>query len=332
MSITREEIVADLENVALVTALEKPRRPEPPTGSDGEQSCRECPKLRERIGEYKAADELVRHGPFTQDGAQVVRHLVTVARAARSNGREKYPLERKEVARLALGASGLTAEKAVSRALQAYKVYQDDPELAASLPYRVEWRGAGRKTHIDLVPLTPDTPRSTADEYRVLAHLPRDRKPAARVLDRDDSCVRCHSPEGVAARGTRRCLNEACGHTWHTRSVILGRTVARAEPAEPVQTAIPLLVGALPGQFVPDSTSTEPGQIVPANHGRPVNLMPVSFVSRAQLEAVAGPHYLGEAPPTEPAPWEPPPVAPPEHVARAFRRPAQVSAVAGGSE
>lgn len=228
-------------------------------------------KLREEIHEYKVGEQLVRNGPFTPDGALVVKHLVTVATAAIANGKEFQPLERSEVARLALGAKikvivkpdgteqrvvDPSAERAVSRALRAYKAYQDDPELAATLPYRLKWEERGRKTHIDLYPLKMDTPRSKAEEYLTLARLPQDRKPAPKVMERDDSCRRCNSPEGVEVRGTRRCLNEKCGHTWHTKAVIVGRR----DPEQPV----PTLVTPLPGQNVPDELTTYAGQNVPA--------------------------------------------------------------------
>jgi hypothetical protein len=243
-----------------------------------------------------------------------------VAEAARRNGKEKIPLLREDVARLALGEAGTTAEKAVSRALKAYSAYQEDPEISATLPYRLEWDERGRKTHIDLVPLTPETPRTKAEEYQALSRLPRDRKPPAKVIDRDDSCRRCHSPEGVEARGTRRCLNEACGHTWHTRPVILGRTVT--DPEMSVSESSVLLVGALPGQNVPASTSTYAGQNVPASAALPARLIPVSFVSRDDLESADSPHYqavdLLEAPLPPPEP-KPTPITPRSQIARAFR-------------
>lgn len=263
---------------------------------DGGAGCSSSQALREQIAEYKAADELVKHGPFSPDGAQVIKHLVMVASATRTNGKEKLALERSEIARLALGATGTTGEKAVSRALQAYKAYQDDPEVRATLPYRLEWRPGGRKTHIDLVPLTPDTPRSTTEVYLGLARLRRDRTATVRVLDRDDSCQRCHSAEGVESRSTRRCLNESCGHTWHTRPVILGRSETGPQSPSELFTSI---TGPLPGQSVPASTTTYAGQSVPETPSGPVSL-----VSYEDAVAAKGPSYYGEAPPEEPQ--EPP--------------------------
>jgi len=273
--------IAELEG--RVAELER----RPVVGSDGASTCDgSCPtaqRLRDQIHEYKTSDELVRRGPFTPDGALVVKYLVTVAQATRQNGKEKQPLERSEVARLALGKAGQTAEKAVSRALKAYKAYQDDLEIASTLPYRLEWREGGQKTHIDLYPIVTAEPQTKAQEYLALSRLPRDRKPPAKVLDRDDSCRRCHSPKGVEARGVRRCLNEECGHTWHTRPVILGRT--EAGPSEAPLASIPTLVPVLPGQNVPaKSGSTYAEQNVPASS-------PISFVSHSDLEAAAGPHY-----------------------------------------
>lgn len=333
--VSREDALAELKTCALAELVRQSKlRRQPAAGTDGEQACQTCPELREQIREYRMADELVKRGPFTPDGAQIVKHLVTVANAARRNGKEKLALEREDVARLALGETGDTAKKAVSRALKAYSAYQNDPEVKATLPYRLEWREGGRKTHIDLYPLTPETPRSTADEYQALSRLPRDRKPPAKVVDRDDSCRRCHSPEGVEARGTRRCLNDACGHTWHTRPVILGRTVAAT--VEETPSSLPILVGALPGQNVPASTSTYGGQNVPANDAPPSNLIPFSSVTREDMELAAGPHYHGEAPPEEapePPAWQPPPIAPSSHIAPAYRRyrPPETAAASGGA-
>jgi len=322
--VSREDALCELKAFALAEVQDRARRKrEPATSSDGAETCTVCPKLKEQIAEFKSADALVKHGPFTPDGAQVHRHLVDVANAARRNGKEKIPLLREDVARLALGATGTTPEKAVSRALKAYTPYQDDPELLATLPYRLEWREAGRKTHIDLYPLTPEEPQSKDQQYTALRRLPKDRKPVTKVIERDDSCRRCHSPEGVETRGTRRCLNEECGHTWHTRPIVLGRV----ETPAPEPT---FLVAELPGHFVPASTSTYAGQNVPANDQPPITLVPVSFVSRDDLAAASGKPWPDPAPP-EPKKWTPPPIAPSHHIAAGFRRVPR-PAVAGGSE
>jgi hypothetical protein len=300
--------VAELE--ARITALER--------GGDGASSCDgACPTsdaLREQVAEYKAADRLILNGPFTPTSARVVQHLTTVARAARTNGTTKVALERADVARLALGDRANV--KGVSRALKEYKQLQDDPEIGPTLPLRLEWRDGGRRTHIDLYPLTPETPRSRADELRMLGHLPRPSTPPPPIRERDDACPRCRSDEGVESRTTKRCLNDNCGHTWHTRPVILGRA---ARDDEQEKTTLPLLVGTLPGQIVPANPGLTPaGQFVPANPP-PSTLIPVSMVTRDDQLAAKSPHYWGDAPPEDPPPWVPPPIAPSSHIARGFQ-------------
>jgi hypothetical protein len=312
--VSREDALAELKSAALAELLRLSRvKREPVTGTDGGETCQSCPELREQIAEYKAGDRLERDGPFTPDAARVHRQLVTTARAARLNGTEKVSLERKDIARLALGDE--TNTKAVSRALATYKAYQDDPELLPTLPYRLEWREAGRRTHIDLVPLAaPST--TTREQLVTLRQLPRASRPAA-IRERDDGCPRCHSPEGVESRSTKRCLNDDCAHIWHTRPVILGRVTADAAP-EP--TPLPLLVAALPGQNVPASTGlTYAGQNVPAPPPL-VTLIPAPTLSRDEYELAHSPHYWGESPPPEPEPWVPPPLAPAHHLARGFKR------------
>jgi Domain of unknown function (DUF3854) len=325
----------ELENTALVAAIRSGSQ----AGSAGSVRCDgTCPTseaLREQVAEYKAADELVRHGPFTADCAQVLKHLVTVAAAARANGKEKVSLLREEEARLALGDPSKV--KTVSRAFQSYKPYQDDPTLSAALPFRLEWRDGGRTTHVDLYPLTPETPRTKAQQYTVLSHLPRDRKPAQRVKDRDDGCPRCHGADGVESRAVKRCLNDACGHTWHTHPVILGRRAP--VPVNPAPTTLPLLVDTLPGQIVPaQSSGTNAGPFVPATE-----LIHVAFTSRADQEAAAGPHYqVIDGPSDDPAEVPPPRCVRPECsepcgpgdrlLCVGHRADTSTPAVAGGSE
>jgi len=278
--------------IAATLATRSWSTPTPTAGSDGADTCRGCAyrdtlidALDTRIAEYKASDELVRHGPFSPDEALVVKHLVTVASAAKANGKERMPLLREEVARLALGDEAKV--KTVSRAFKAYKVYQDDPELQATLPFRLKWDERGPKTHIELYPVRQI--EAPAKEYMTLRRLPSDRKPPARVLERSGGCRRCDSPQGVERRGVYRCLNEACGHTWQTRPVILGRedvaTITRPKAGPS------LLADTLPGQIVPaKSGRTYAGQIVPATAGI-ASLIPASFVSPHDVEAAASPHY-----------------------------------------
>ena len=246
----------------------EPPEPRPPAPAPGAAACDgTCPTseaLRETVREYRAADELVLSGRFTPTTARVVGHLSRAARAARTNGTPKLALTRADVARVTLGDRANV--KGVSRAFREIKAIQDDPALAGRVPWRLEWREGGRRTHVDLVPLTPETPISRADELKALGHLPRPIAAPKPVRERDDTCPRCHSPEGVESRSTKRCRNDACGHTWHTRPVVLGR--ARSGPTTPEPAQPLLLVGTLPGQNVPaNSGLTRAGHFVPANTG-----------------------------------------------------------------
>lgn len=283
--------------VDALTARSTPATPAAPVCDGSDERCPTSKRLRDQLHEHKVGDELIRHGPFTPDGALVVKHLVTVASAATDNGKEKLPLLREDVARGALGSDSPSNVKAVSRALKQYKAYQDDPALAATLPYKLEWRPGGRKTHIDLVPTRKIVERAT--EYMTLRQLPG-RAPPARVLERDDTCPRCHSHHGLESRTTKRCLNDDCGHTWHGRPTIIGRQdVAMVERRK---TDAPLVDIALPGQNVPAKSGlTYAGQNVPANG--------VSFVSHDEQLAAKPPAYSGQ-PDAEPEP--PPPIHPPD--------------------
>jgi len=292
--VSREDALCELKAMALAELTRRSELRQVPAGSDGAETCRACPDKdamieaqAEELRTFAAADELVKRGPFSPDAAQVHKQLVTVARSARSRGEERTSLQRKDVARLALGDE--TNVKAVTRAYAAYRLYQDDPELAATLPYRLDWREKDGKTYVDLIPAPEDEPRSRSQAFRALCRLPKpdDRRRGPNEdgrRHRPGACPRCQGPQGMERRAVYRCLNDACGHVYHGKRMIVG-----AEPSE----------------------SSDPGQNVP-----------VPFVTHEDRELAAGPHYravseAGDAPPASadlpippPAPLPP---APPSH-------------------
>ncbi len=324
---------------ALYERLMGPKRSEPPTGTDGAETCRACPDKdaiieaqAEELRAYAAADELVTRGPFTPDAAQVHRQLVTTARAAQACGKERVPLLREELARLALGDSRNV--KAVTRAYAAYRPYQDDPELAATLPYRLDWREEGGKTHVDLVVPPGDPERERAQAFRALCRLPKpdDRRRGPNVdgrRHRPGVCPRCNGPQGMERRAVYRCLNDACGHTYHGKRMIVG--AERPLPADGGQF-VPHKESTYGGQFVPDPDPVAihgapfavearakpgPGHFVPATADAPEpppTLIPVSFVAREDVELFSGGKRWPDREPAPPRPTPPPlPPAPPSH-------------------
>jgi hypothetical protein len=338
VSITREQIVhelwSDAVNRALIAAQQRARRPEPPTGTDGAETCDgTCPTgtaLREQVREYKAADQLVRFGPFSPTGAQIHKYLIEQTHIIRRNGQAKGALLRPDVA-----AATNTNEKAVTRAWAEIEALQQDPALKAVMPFWLDRRPSpDGKEHVDLIVPDVAEPPTRTEMYIAARQLPRLKaahggRRETKLPPDNPPCRKCGEP--MATHRTRQdvCLNDACGNvvTYPTRVVqpprdgpivMHGRTfeVAARPAAED------------PGQDVPDKTVPYRGQDVPGPTGPTV-----SFATRDDLELFDTPNYQGEAPPEPPPPPKPLPIAPRSHIAPAFRRlPSPVQAVAGGEE
>src|SRR5215207_9631302 len=107
---TREEAVAELRTAALITALSTPRRAEPLTGSDGEQSCQNCAPLAEQVREHKLADQARRQRAFSAGEVEVARYYCRQAAVALSQGRVKASVWGEETERIT-GQSPATATR-----------------------------------------------------------------------------------------------------------------------------------------------------------------------------------------------------------------------------
>src|SRR5262249_9442769 len=141
-----------------------------------------------------------------------------------------------------------------------------------------------------------------AQEYRAIARLPRDEKRGKHGGAR----IACPKHPDAPLTRTRiwRCTADGC--TWVTQdmativsrqdqegpgSVSMHGATFHAEAFTPVEN---------PAQDGPvNTTEGTPDQ---DGAGSPRRLIPASMVSREDMEAAAGPHYWGEAPPDEPAP------------------------------
>ena len=314
MSITREEIVAELRNAALIEALSKRQRPEPPTGTDGEETCRAC---AEQLREHKLADQMRRERAFSAGEVEVVRYYSRQAAAAISQGKPKASVWSEETERIT-GQSPSTA----TRLHKAYETFQDDPEIGPTLPFRIEKVTRDKKDHIEIVVTNlPDDPaeRTTA---AMLAKLTTLRRPASRGSHGGarDACPKCQSPMTRTTYDV--CQNDACGHMVTHPSKTVGRAPFHDETdSPPVEIGGDLYAVEVRAERpFHDETKRERTyrkQDETVSRGR------ISFVSREDQEWADSPHYWGEAPPDdppEPPAWTPPPIAPRSHIAPAFRR------------
>jgi len=285
------------------------KRPAPPPGPGGEQTCRDCEPLREQLREYRAALELIRRGPLPAGEMSVVRQLAIVAAGLRSRGAKRQALLRQDLAELS-GAS----LKTVTRAFVQLRRWQTDPDLR--LPFQLATRFEGGREHVDLIlPERESSERaSLADDFRALARLPR---PVERPPHGGYRCA-AHPDARVIRTTVWRCSEPDCGR-------VLGQAVAsfgghplpgHDGPEEDVNYYYP-------GQDGPEEVP-DPGHDGPEE----TPLIPVSFVSRDDLAWADEPHYLAEHSPDDPPVWQPPPIAPPEHVSWWSRPPT----ISGGAE
>ena len=335
MSITREQIVAELRNAALIAALEQPRRQEPSPGMDGEQTCQNCAPLAERSRTYTAELELIRRGPVPTAEALAIDHMVSVAHNARARGETVVPLYVPADAKSAgVGTNTMT------RALNQVRRWQDDPETASAISFRIEEDFRGGKLHLKLRALPAmdedGTVRTKAADYKAIARLPRDEGRAQHGGAR----IACPKHPDAPLTRTRiwRCTEDDC--TWvHQDTATIGD---RHQDGAGEVGDVKDLHGAAFVTTVQGADEDARHQDGPVNYGNThrhqdgAGSRPISFVSPDDMAWADSPHYWGDAPPEpppDPPAWQPPPVAPRSHVARAFRRlPPRVRAVAGGEE
>jgi hypothetical protein len=311
MSITREEIVAELRNAALIEALSKPQRREPPTGTDGDDTCRSC---AEKLREHKLADEMRRNKAFSAGEVEVARYYSRQAAVAISQGKMKASVWGEETERIT-GQSPATA----TRLHKAYEAFQDDPEIGPALPFRIEKVTRDRKDHIEIVvPTVPDDPaeRTTAGMLAKLAHLRRPESRASHGGARD-ACPKCQSPMTRTTYDV--CQNDACGHMVTHPSKTVGRAPFHDETdPSPVEIDGDLYAVEVRAErpfhdeMKRERTYSKQDETVPSKQ--------ISFVSRDDQAWADTPNYWGEAPPEPPPAWQPPPLAPSHHIAPGFRR------------
>ena len=334
--ITREQIVAELENAALIAALEQPRRPEPSTGTDGEETCRNCAPNAERSRTYTAEMEMIRRGPVPTAEALGIDHLVSVAYNARARGETVVPLYVPADAKSAgVGTNTMT------RALNQVRRWQDDPATASALSFRIEDEFRSGKHHVRLLALPAEdedgTVRTKAAEYKAIARLPRDEGRAQHGGAR----IACPKHPDAPLTRTRiwRCTEDDC--TWvhqDTATVGVDRHKDGAGDVGDVSEihGSPFVTTV---QGVDGDVRHQDGPVKYGDthrHQDGAGSRPISFVSAADQEWADTPNYWGDAapdPPPAPPAWDPPPLAPSHHIARAFRRlPPPSRAVAGGEQ
>jgi hypothetical protein len=224
--ITREQIMHEqimhelwsaAINEALLAAQDRPQRPEPSTGTDGEQTCQGCAPLAEQTRTYKAELELIRRGPVPTGEALGIDHLVSVAHNARARGETTVPLYVPADAKSAgVGTNTMT------RALNQVRRWQDDPETASALSFRIEDEYRRGKHHVMLraLPAVQDdgTVRTKAAEYRAIARLPRDDGRAqhggARIACKD------HPDAPLSRTRIWRCTVEDCTWVYQDTAII----------------------------------------------------------------------------------------------------------------
>jgi hypothetical protein len=334
--VTREDALCELKGPALAELVRLSRlRREPVTSTDDED---DDPAgraaLAEEVRTHKAEMELIRRGPVPTAEALAIGHLVSVSHGARVRGESVVPLYVPADAQAA-GVGG----RSMTRALNQVRRWQEDPETAVALSFRIEDEYRDGKQHVRLRVLpTPDQDGAgwtKAREYRAIARLPRDedrgRHGGARI-----ACPK-HPDTEIARTTIWRCTADEC--TWvHQESATLGRRQDGAgEPDDVVTMHGAPFATTVQGR---ESRRQDGADRVPTDvprqdgAGEPRTLIPVSFTSRDDMVAAAGPRYWGEAPPAEPEPPPEPkplPVAPHSHIARAFRLRRPPAAAGGGS-
>lgn len=338
-------------HAALIGELSRPKRPEPPTGTDGEQTCQNCEPLREQLREHKLADQIRRSKAFPSGEVDVARHYSQQAAVAISQGKSEMPVWSEETERLT-GASPATA----TRFHKAYKTFQDDPAIGPTLAWhlRKDTDAEGKDHYRVVVARIPEDPaeRTVAAMMAPLAHLRRPDDRAGHGGARD-ACPKCQSPMTRTTYDV--CQNDACGHmvTHPSKTVGRERKAADQEAFHDETAPRPTKIGGdfyaveVQGQapfhdeMKRERTYSEQDEMVRPTplHDETGRRPTISMVTRDDMELADSPHYWGESPPEEPEQpiWEPPRIAPRSHIARAFRRfppPPErpLPAVVGGSE
>jgi hypothetical protein len=108
MSITREQVVAELRTAALIAAVERPRRVEASSGTDGGQGCQGCAQRDLQRREHKLADEMRRNNAVSAGEVEIARYYCRQAAVAISQGKAKASVWGEETERIT-GQSPATA-------------------------------------------------------------------------------------------------------------------------------------------------------------------------------------------------------------------------------
>ncbi len=311
-----------LENAAIVAAITAPTRLEPPTGTDGEGTCRDCAPLREQVTELKAELRLLRSDAVPPAEALVLAQLATIVASAQSRGETIEKIYVPDVATHARVAPGT-----VTRALNQVRRWQRDPHLRGALPFAVEDYEEGGKAHVRLLidPIEEEDRRGRPRRavLQALGRMPRDDGRAKHGGARE-ACPKCDSP--MLRTTEDRCTNDTCNHVVVHPSTVIGRPRHQDDPGRVGDVAA--LHGAT---FVTAVQADEPevrhqdgpvGLSTFRDQDDPGPLIPVSFVSDDDRILADSPHYravseAAEAPPPILAPPAPPaaplPPAPPRH-------------------
>jgi len=259
-------------------------------GSDGAETCRGCTErdraieaMGEQLREHKAESALLRSGTIPAAEALVLSQLTTTRKWAQSKGEELAPIYVPDVARLA-GVGDTT----VTRAFNQVRRWQADPEIAATLPFRVEEEFEGRKSHLRLrvVALPDEEPgRSRSPALTALLHLPRDEGRAKHGGSRL-TCPK-HPDSQIVRTRIWRCTEEGC--TWgHQDTATLGGSPDQDGPVESTSiygaSFFTELQAASEG---PDQDGPHRYETCPDQDG-PAPLVPVSFVTRDDAELFDG--------------------------------------------
>lgn len=278
------------------------------TGSDGAETCQGCAErdrtieaMGEQLRESKAEAALLRSGTVPAAEALVLAQLATTRKWAQSKGDELVPIYVPDVARLA-GVGDTT----VTRAFNQIRRWQSDPEIAPSLPFRIEDHGDGKKSHLRLrvVPLPDEQPgRSRSAALTAVMRLPRDERRGKHGGERI-ACPK-HPDAQIVRTRIWRCTEDDC--TWvHQDTATLGGAPDQDGPVQAAEMYGATFYTELraasegPDQDGPHRYETWPGQDGPGLS------TPVSFVSREDAEVAAGPRLRlvpDQDGPVRPKPW-----------------------------
>jgi hypothetical protein len=335
--VSRGDALCELKGPALAELIRLSRlRAKPVTGTDGEQPCQNCAPLAEQTRTYKAELELIRRGPVPTAEALAIDHLVSVSHNARARGETVVPLYVPADAK-----SAGVGDNTMTRALNQVRRWQENEGTSSALSFRIEDEWKDGKSHVKLrvLPL-PDQDGAgwtKAKEYRAIATLPRDETRGKHGGAR----LACPKHPDAPLTRTRiwRCTEDACTWVYQDTATIGGtpdQDGAGGGDVSEIHAAVFVTTVHVP----PNDDRHQDGppnrpETTPDQDGAGHRLIPVSFVSRDDVEWGESPHYWGESPPEstpDPLGWQPPPIAPRSHLAWNPRRHRPVQAVAGGDE